>query len=82
MRPRGGEAPAGGLVKKATDAYGSLDGFKKAFVDVAVAHLGSGWAWVVIKDGKLAIKSTSNAETPVASGERFFCRGLSTSRGY
>lgn len=70
MKPRGGERPTGELARMAVDAFGSLDGFKKAFADAAEAHFGSGWAWIVLKDGKLEIKCTSNAETPIASGER------------
>jgi len=70
MKPGGSKGPVGELAEKAVDAYGSLEGFKKAFAGAAVAHFGSGWAWVVIKNGKLSIKSTPNAETPIASGER------------
>jgi len=45
-----------------------LDEFKKAFKTAAVDQFGSGWAWLVSKGGKLAIESTSNADTPLAHG--------------
>ena len=46
-------------------AFGSVDACKAALVDAAVRRFGSGWAWLVAQDGKLAVVSTANAETPL-----------------
>jgi len=48
--------------------FGSFDDFKKEFITKAVERFGSGWAWLVSEGGKLKIKDTSNADTPIASG--------------
>ena len=63
----GGEAPE--LIRKQLEqAFGSLDAFKDKFVEAAVARFGSGWAWLVSKNGKLEILTTGNAEVPFTSG--------------
>ena len=62
------DAPAGKIKKALADSFGGLDDFKKAFKQAAVDQFGSGWAWLVAKDGKLAIETTSNADTPIAHG--------------
>ena len=62
------DAPAGKIKKALEDSFGGLDDFKKAFKQAAVDQFGSGWAWLVAKDGKLAIETTSNADTPIAHG--------------
>jgi superoxide dismutase, Fe-Mn family len=68
MKPNGGGAPSGALAQKIDAAFGSLDKFKEAFKAAAVGQFGSGWAWLVAKGGKLAIETTSNADTPIAHG--------------
>lgn len=51
--------------------FGSLDTFKKQFIEEAMTQFGSGWAWLVQKnDGSLAIRKTSNADTPIKHGEK------------
>jgi superoxide dismutase len=50
-------------------AFGSYDKFKAQFADAAATQFGSGWAWLVLKGGKLAITKTANADTPMAHGE-------------
>ncbi len=63
----GGETPE--LIRKQLEqAFGSLENFKDRFVDAAVARFGSGWAWLVSKNGKLEIVTTANAEVPFTSG--------------
>ena len=62
------DAPAGKIKTALEDSFGGLDEFKKAFKTAAVDQFGSGWAWLVSKGGKLAIESTSNADTPLAHG--------------
>ena len=60
---KGGE-PSSELKAAVDAAFGSLDACRAALADAAVKRFGSGWAWLVAKDGKLAVESTSNAETP------------------
>lgn len=67
MSAKGG-TPEGKMKKLVDDSFGSLDDFKKAFKTAAVGQFGSGWAWLVEKGGKLAIETTSNADTPLAHG--------------
>lgn len=50
--------------------FGSVEEFKKAFSDTALKHFGSGWAWLAKKpDGKLAMYSTSNQDSPLTTGD-------------
>jgi Fe-Mn family superoxide dismutase len=52
------------LKKRIEDGFGGLDGFKKSFVSTATQQFGSGYAWLVLADGELKIRSTSNAKPP------------------
>ncbi|MCC2658061.1 MAG: superoxide dismutase [Panacagrimonas sp.] len=63
--------PAGDALGKALEkGFGSVDEFKSTFTKTAVDTFGSGWAWLVRdKDGSLKVVSTSNADTPVRSGQ-------------
>lgn len=60
---KGGE-PSAELLAAINASFGSLDACKAALADAAVKRFGSGWAWLLVKDGKLVVESTSNAETP------------------
>ncbi|AFK53389.1 MAG: superoxide dismutase [Tistrella sp.] len=68
MKPNGGGAPSGDLAKRIDADFGGLDKFKEAFKNAATTQFGSGWAWLVVKDGKLEVVKTGNAETPVGTG--------------
>jgi Fe-Mn family superoxide dismutase len=70
MGPNAGGAPTGELGEAITAAFGSFDAFKEAFAKAGATRFGSGWAWLVVKDGKLAITSTPNQDNPLmdASG--------------
>jgi Fe-Mn family superoxide dismutase len=62
--------PGKKLTDALTKAFGSVDDFKKQFTETAIGTFGSGWAWLVKNaDGSLAITSTSNAGTPLTSGQ-------------
>ena len=65
MSPDGGGAPNGDAAAAINDAFGGYDGFKDAFAQAGATQFGSGWAWLVAKDGKLEIRKTANAETPL-----------------
>ncbi len=70
MKPRGGGAPSGKLADAINKAFGSFEKFKEEFTKTAVTTFGSGWAWLVKNsDGTLALMSTSNAGTPLTSGQ-------------
>jgi Fe-Mn family superoxide dismutase len=62
--------PAGALLHKLERDFGSYERFAEAFAQAANAQFGSGWAWLVQKNGKLEVRSTSNADTPMAHGVR------------
>jgi superoxide dismutase, Fe-Mn family len=70
MGPDAGGAPTGELGEAITAAFGSFDAFKEAFAKAGATRFGSGWAWLVVKDGKLAVTSTPNQDNPLmdASG--------------
>ncbi len=68
MSPGGGGAPSGEVASLIEASFGGLDKFKEAFKNAAVTQFGSGWAWLVLEDGKLAVTKTANADTPAARG--------------
>ena len=68
MGPNAGGAPSGDLAAAINAAFGSFDAFKEAFGKAGVGRFGSGWAWLVKKDGKLAITSTPNQDNPLMDG--------------
>jgi superoxide dismutase, Fe-Mn family len=61
---------AGALLHRIEKDFGSYERFSEAFAKAAIEQFGSGWAWLVQKDGKLEVTSTSNADTPMARGVR------------
>jgi len=65
MTPKGGGAPTGELAKLIDRDFGSFDAFKTAFATAGATQFGSGWAWLVANGGKLEIRKTANAETPL-----------------
>lgn len=69
MKKNGGGEPTGVLKEKIEEAFGSVDEFKEKFKQAAVTQFGSGWAWLVVDEGKLKITKTANADTPVAKSQ-------------
>ncbi len=68
MTPNGGE-PSGAIADAIAQEFGSLDEFKQQFNDAGAKRFGSGWAWLVRKsDGKLAVISTANQDSPLSDG--------------
>ncbi|MFC3835518.1 MULTISPECIES: superoxide dismutase [Mn] [Deinococcus] len=65
LGPQGSGQPSGELLQAITDAFGSYDAFKEKFEDAAKTRFGSGWAWLVVKDGKLSVVSTANQDNPL-----------------
>lgn len=68
LSPKGGGKPTGDLAARIDSDLGGFDTFKTQFADTAVNTFGSGWAWLVMKGGKLQLISTSNAATPLTDG--------------
>lgn len=61
---KGGQ-PSGELAEAINSAFGSFDAFKEKFEAAATTRFGSGWAWLVVKDGKLDVVSTANQDNPL-----------------
>ncbi|NBC23697.1 MAG: superoxide dismutase [Fe] [Gammaproteobacteria bacterium] len=69
MAPKGGGKPTGALKDKIDSDLGGYDAFRDAFKTAATSQFGSGWAWLIVDNGKLAITNTANAHTPVEEGK-------------
>lgn len=65
MAPNAGGAPTGDVASAIDTAFGSYDKFKEEFTKAAVSRFGSGWAWLVVHDGKLVITSSPNQDNPL-----------------
>ncbi|MBX3617776.1 superoxide dismutase [Nitrosomonas sp.] len=70
LKPNGGGEPPAALKQKIEEAFGSVDACKKEFAQAALTQFGSGWAWLVVDGGKIAIVKTGNAETPITKNVR------------
>ena len=70
LSPAGGGAPTGEISARIDADFGSFDEFKAQFVAGGVGQFGSGWVWLVERDGKLAIEKSANAETPLTTGAK------------
>ncbi|NLI83159.1 MAG: superoxide dismutase [Deltaproteobacteria bacterium] len=68
MKPGGGGAPTGAILQKINSDLGGYEKFVEEFRNAGITQFGSGWAWLVLKDGKLQITKTPNADTPMAHG--------------
>ncbi|MEK3662718.1 superoxide dismutase [Paenibacillus sp. FSL E2-8871] len=66
--PNGGGAPTGALAAAIDSELGGFEKFKEDFAAAATTRFGSGWAWLVVKDGKLAVTSTPNQDNPISEG--------------
>jgi Fe-Mn family superoxide dismutase len=69
MGPKSGGKPAGRLAEGINGAFGGFDGFKEKFAAAAAGRFGSGWAWLLVQNGKLAIESTANQDSPLMEGK-------------
>ena len=70
MKPNGGGQPTGDLAAAITRDFGSFDKFKEEFTAAATTQFGSGWAWLVLDKGKLAVTKTGNADLPLKHGQK------------
>ena len=69
MSPNGGGNPTGKIADIINDDFGSYDNFKAEFSKAAATRFGSGWAWLCVENGKLAICSTANQDNPLMQGQ-------------
>jgi Fe-Mn family superoxide dismutase len=60
-----GGNPSGKLADAINAAFGTLDAFKEKFAAAGMTRFGSGWAWLIVKDGKLEVSSTPNQDNPL-----------------
>jgi Fe-Mn family superoxide dismutase len=65
LGPNAGGAPGGKLADAISSTFGSFDGFKEKFNAAGLARFGSGWAWLIAREGKLEITSTPNQDNPL-----------------
>ena len=69
MKPGGGGEPTGAVGARHQAELGGFAAFKEAFAKAAATRFGSGWAWLIVgKDGKLAVTSTPNQDSPIMEG--------------
>jgi superoxide dismutase, Fe-Mn family len=65
LAPKAGGIPSGRIADDINTYFGSFDAFKEKFNAAGIARFGSGWAWLILKDGKLEISSTPNQDNPL-----------------
>lgn len=70
LKPKGGGKPKGVLKRKIEENFGSTKAFREEIQTSAEALFGSGWIWLVMDQDKLRIVTTSNADTPIAHGQK------------
>lgn len=68
MKPNGGGKPSGALLKKINETWGDFETFSAAFKEAGITQFGSGWVWLVLKDGALSVIKTGNADIPMVHG--------------
>ena len=69
MAPNAGGEPTGAIKEAIDEAFGDFATFKEEFKKAAAGRFGSGWAWLVLENGKLAITSTANQDSPLMEGK-------------
>jgi Fe-Mn family superoxide dismutase len=69
MKPGGGGEPSGELASAIQDRFGGVDDLKMQVNDAGVKRFGSGWTWLVLDGGELAVVSTPNQDSPLMDGK-------------
>jgi Fe-Mn family superoxide dismutase len=70
MKPNGGGQPTGDLLAAINRDFGSVEKFAEQFTQAGATQFGSGWAWLVLENGKLAVTKTPNADLPMKHGQK------------
>ncbi len=68
LKSKGGGAVPGRLEKALIESFGSVAAAKEQLIQAGVGQFGSGWAWLALKDGKIIVMATANAENPLILG--------------
>jgi Fe-Mn family superoxide dismutase len=68
MGPHAGGEPAGDLAEAIKKDFGTFASFREQFAKAATTRFGSGWAWLTVNKGKLAVESTANQDSPLSEG--------------
>ena len=69
MAPDAGGNPSGDVAEEIDSAFGSFDKFKEELTNAGLNRFGSGWAWLVLNNGKLEVYSTANQDSPLMEGK-------------
>ena len=69
MGPNAGGKPKGELAKAIDEAFGSFEKFQEEFETAGKTQFGSGWAWLVLDGGKVAVTKTANQDSPLTDGK-------------
>ena len=75
LGPKAGGAPTGRLGGDIQAAFGSFDAFKEKIETAGIGRFGSGWAWLVVNNGKLEACSTANQDSPLMGKAVAGCEG-------
>jgi len=65
LSPNGGGEPTGELAEAIKSTFGSFEDLKTKISEAGATRFGSGWAWLIVADGKLAVTSTPNQDNPL-----------------
>ena len=68
MKKGGGGEPKGPVADAIKTAFGSFADFKTKFAQGGITRFGSGWSWLLVRDGKLVVESTANQDNPISDG--------------
>jgi Fe-Mn family superoxide dismutase len=68
MKKGGGGEPKGAVGEAIKAAFGSFADFKTKFAQGGITRFGSGWSWLLLRDGKLVVESTANQDNPISDG--------------
>lgn len=69
LTPNGSPEPTGELKEAIDQTFGSFEAFQQTFATAAASRFGSGWAWLVLNNGKLEVLSTPNQDSPLSEGK-------------
>lgn len=65
LSAKAGSSPSGKIADAISAGFGSFDSFKEKLNNAGMTRFGSGWAWLIVKDGKLEVSSTPNQDNPL-----------------
>lgn len=69
MAPNSGGEPTGKIGDAIKETFLGFDKFREIFAETAISRFGSGWAWLILHNGKLAVYSTANQDSPLMEGK-------------